>query len=133
MRKTRERCRLGHAVALNDCIADAAPETLRVAFQSRTTGDESPEAPTEATMNVSEGPPVSQKVTAFGGGELSVGKSFVVCQFLAERFEYAWDCYDYVDALLLDDGDDLRWLVRFAEVHFGADQLRNKDGHHLSE
>ncbi len=59
MRKTRERCGFGHAVALNDCIADAAPETLRVALQSRATGDESPEAPAEAMMNVSEGPPVS--------------------------------------------------------------------------
>jgi hypothetical protein len=84
-------------------------------------------------MNVSEGPPVSQKVTAFGSGELSVGESFVVREFLAECFEYAWDCYDDVDLLLLDDGDDLRWLVRFAEVHFGANQLGNKDGHHLSE
>ncbi len=58
MRKTRERSRLRHAVSLNDCVAEAAPEGFRVAFQSCTAGNEGPEAPSKLAMYVSEGPPV---------------------------------------------------------------------------
>src|SRR5215217_1771680 len=99
MRKTRERSSLGHAIALNDCIAESTPESFRFAFERGAAGDERPETPAKLPVDFSKRPPVSYEMPASGGVELVVGNfSF---HFLSQRFEHARHGDDDVDAMLL--------------------------------
>ena len=68
-----ERGGFGEAVALNDDEAEAPPELFGFGVQRRTAGDERPELPAEAVVNLPEAPPAADEVLIFRGGEADVG------------------------------------------------------------
>ncbi len=76
MRQAGERRSFSHAIALNHCVTQPPPKSFRVAFQSCTAGDESPEAPTKTMMHASKRPPVAQEMPSLSGLQL-----FFYCAF----------------------------------------------------
>src|SRR5688500_504904 len=112
MRQACERSSLSHAVPLDHCIAESPPKTLSVCLECCTTGDEGPKAPAEATTNVSKGPPLLQKGTRVGCGELFRTDGVIVQDFLTQSFKHTRHSHHDIDSLFLYCRDDLRRLVR---------------------
>src|ERR1051325_2814291 len=133
MRQARQRCRLSHAVALDDCVTNASPKSFRVTLQGGATRDESPQAPAEATMHVTEGPPIAQETSSLGSHELLFDLRAFARNLFLQRLEHTRHRHHDIDSLLLHYANDLRRLVRLTKINLRTHELGNEDAHQLSE
>ena len=67
-----QRSGFGHAVALDDGVADALEEFFRGGGERGAAGDEGPEFPAEAAVNAAEEPGAAEEFPTVGGSERTI-------------------------------------------------------------
>ncbi len=128
-----ERGGFGHAVALNDHVAETRPEEFEIGREGGAAGDERPELPAGEVMDAAEAEEALVEGPGFGGGELrgEIGEGEL--EMGAQEFEGARHRDEHGDAVKTKVVDDAGGVELGLEVDFGGEQGRGPEAHELAE
>ena len=118
---------------MNDGVAQASPEFFSVAVKRGAAGDESPEFPSELTMDAAEDPPAMQEVFAFRSAKLlpelfATALVFEIAfDLLFEGLQHARHRDQHRDTFATDRADYVSRFECVLEDHGAAHQLRQED------
>src|SRR2546422_10887294 len=127
-----ERRRLSHAVALNNRKAEPSPKAFGVRIEGGAAGNESPEFPSEHSMNTPKCPPAQDEVPAFGGFNffsklVKFTSGFILSfNYFAQDFEHPRHRDHNRDAFVPDGFNDLRRIDGCLEEQLAATKLENE-------
>src|SRR5712691_10191270 len=134
-----QRCRLRHAVTLDNGISHALEKILRLTRQRRASGKESPELPAEPAMDAAKHPGAAKKFPVFclfkGASQpwRFLARREVPLDSGAQQVQHARYCDQRRGALAPDRSNDFRGIRRGFENHGGAEERRNEQRQELPE